>query len=118
MSDDRPAHSAEIIAFSTAAAVLAAQPDNCFTTADRMAMMRWQASDRTGLRLAIHKRRSDDPPEVGEFASIYPANGRWAAWGAVRKGREICVWRSGDGQDIGRFATMGEVLAAVGNTPS
>jgi hypothetical protein len=114
MSDDRPAHSAEIIAFTPFAKALGAPDGNRFTTADRLDMMRWQAADQGGVRLAIHKRRDDDPPEVGEFASIYPANGRWAAWGAVRQGRKICVWRSHDGRDIGRFETMGEVLAAVG----
>ena len=54
-----------------------------------------------------------DPPEVGEFASIYPANTCWAAWGAARQGRKIKVWRARDGRDSGRFETMGEVLAMV-----
>jgi hypothetical protein len=86
---------------------------NHVTAADRMALLQWEARDQGGIRLAIHKRRHDDPPEVGEFASIYPPNGRWAAWGAVRQGRAISVWRAGDGRDIGRFETMGEALAAV-----
>jgi hypothetical protein len=85
---------------------------NRFTMADRLALLTWEAK-LEGLRLAIHDRREDDPPEVGEFASIYPANTRWAAWGAVRQGRAISVWRSRDGRDLGRFATMGEALAAV-----
>lgn len=90
--------------------------ENRFTTADRLELLRWEARDQSGTRLAIHNRRPDDPPEVGEFASIYPPNAPWAAWGAVRQGRAISVWRSGDGRDIGRFATMGEALAAVTNS--
>ena len=108
MIADRAERSAEIIPFP-----LGATPSNRFTTADRLALLRWEASDRGGARLAIHKRRDDDPPEVGEFASIYPPNGRWAAWGAVRQGRAISAERAGDGRDIGRFATMGEALAAM-----
>lgn len=104
MSDDEHAPTAEIIAFR--------RPDNRFTTADRMALANLEARDQS-VRLAIHKRRHDDPPEVGEFASIYAANGRWASWGAVRQGRAISVWRSRDGRDIGRFATMSEALEAV-----
>jgi hypothetical protein len=113
MPDDRPANSADIIAFLPAAKAIGALAANRFTTADRLDMMRWQAAHEGGVRLAIHNRREDDPPEVGEFASIYPTNGRWAAWGAARQGRKICVWRSRDGRDIGRFETMGEVLAVV-----
>ena len=86
---------------------------NRFTAADRMELLDWEARDPEGVRYAIYNRRHDDPPEVGEFASIYPANGRWAAWGAVRQGRAISVWRARDGRDIGRFATMSEALAAV-----
>ena len=77
-----------------------------------MALAHLQARDAS-VRLAIHNRRHDDPPEVGEFASIYPADGSWAKWGAVRQGRAISVWRSRDGRDIGRFATMSEALEAV-----
>ena len=99
---DKPFGTAEIIAFR--------RPTNRFTTADRMALARLQAR---GVRLAIHKRHRDDPPEVEEFASIYPPDGSWAHWGAVRQGRAISVWRSRDGQDIGRFETMTEALEAV-----
>jgi hypothetical protein len=91
---------------------------NRFTAADRIALLRWEALERDGVRLAIHIRRPDDPPEVGEFASIYPPNAPWAAWGAVRQGRAISVWRARDGRDIGRFATMGEALAAVTVRPA
>ena len=103
--------SAEIIAF-------APRPgnDNRFTTADRLELLRWEAARTDGVRFAIHNRRPDDAPEVGEFASLYPPNASWAAWGAVRQGRAIAVWRSGDGRDIGRFATMGEALAALSSS--
>ena len=102
MSDNKPRKTAEIITFR--------RPTNRFTTADRMALARWEAR---GVRLAIHQRRHDDPPEVEEFASIYPPQGSWAHWGAVRQGRAISVWRSRDGQDIGSFETMTEALEAV-----
>ncbi len=104
MPDDPAAKTADIIPFR--------RPDNHFTTADRIALAHLEARDHS-VRLAIHKRRHDDPPEIGEFASIYPANGRWATWGAVRQGRAISVWRSRDGRDIGKFATMSEALEAV-----
>ncbi len=108
MPADRAIKTADIIPFP-------AQPGtaNRFTAADRMELLRWEARDQGGVRLAIYARRHDDPPEVGEFASIYPPDEPWAAWGAVRQGRAISVWRAGDGRDIGRFPTMGEALAAV-----
>ena len=108
MPADSATRCADIIPFAAPASAA-----NRFTTADRLEFLRWEARDQGGARLAIHKRRHDDPPEVGEFASIYPPNGRWAAWGAVRQGRAISVWRSRDGRDIGRFATRGEALAAM-----
>ncbi len=102
MCTDQPLKTAEILAFR--------KPEGRFTVADRMALARLEAR---GVRLAIHKRLEGDPPEVGEFASIYPPTGRWASWGAVRQGRAISVWRSRDGRDIGRFETMSEALDAV-----
>ncbi len=108
MPTDRPPPrlqpDADIIAFSDHA--------NRFTAADRAALLSWEANGQ-GIRLAIHRRRDDDPPEVGEFASIYQDDARWAAWGAARQGGAIRVWRARDGRDIGRFATMPEALAAV-----
>ena len=105
MSSEQPFKTAKILPFR--------RPESRFTIADRMALARLEAR---GVRLAIHKRRDGDPPEVDEFASIYPADGRWASWGAVRQGRAIRVWRSRDGRDIGRFATMSEALDAVTST--
>ena len=102
MSVNETSKTAEILAFR--------KPEGRFTVADRMALAQLQAR---GVRLAIHKRRDGDPPEVGEFASIYPADGCWASWGAVRQGRAISVWRARDGRDIGRFETMSEALDAV-----
>ena len=86
---------------------------NVFTARDRVEVMRWAAQQRGGIRLSIHKRAEGDPPEVGEYASIYPANAPWAAWGAVRQGSSITVWRARDGKDLGRFDTMEEVLAML-----
>ena len=88
------------------------RPENRFTTADRLALARLEARNH-GVRMAIHKRRHDDPPEFGEYASIYADDPLWATWGAVRQGQAISVWRSRDGRDIGRFATMSEALEAV-----
>ncbi len=116
MKADHDLHSAEILRFVPRTA----RPqvtENRFTTADRIDVMQWEAKVQ-GVRLEIHRRHDDDPPEIGEFASIYPANGRWAAWGAVRKGGNISVWRSQDGRDIGQFSTMSEALEAVSGTAS
>ena len=104
MSDNNSVPTATIIQFC--------RPQSRFTTADRIALARLEARNH-GMRLAIHNRRHDDPPEVGEFASIYADDARWATWGAVRQGQAISVWRSRDGRDIGRFATMSEALEAV-----
>ena len=108
MQTERARPTAEIIPFARPAALF-----NRFTTTDRIELLQWEAEIGGAARLAIHMRLQDDPPEVGEFASIYPANAPWAAWGAVREGRGINVWRARDGRDIGRFATMGEALRAV-----
>ena len=84
-----------------------------FTARDRLDVMHWLAEDRGGIRLSIHKCAEGDPPDVGEYASIYPANAPWAAWGAVRQGASISVWRARDGKDLGRYDTMQEVLAML-----
>ncbi len=107
MSSDPPIPTAIVIPFA------ACTSGNRFTAADRVELLRWQAQEAHEVRLAIHRRLESDPPEVGEFASIYPRGGPWAAWGAVRQGRDISIWRSRDGRDIGRFPTMTEALAAV-----
>ena len=107
MSSDPSVPTAAVIPF------VACASGNRFTATDRMELLRWQAQDDQDMRLAIHRRLEGDPPEVGEFASIYPRGGPWAAWGAVRQGRDISIWRSRDGRDIGRFPTMTEALAAV-----
>jgi hypothetical protein len=88
------------------------RPNDRFTVADRLALARLEAQNHK-VRLAIHSCRDEDPPGVDEFASIYPANGQWAKWGAVRRGRAISIWHAIDGRDIGHFATMREALEAV-----
>ena len=104
MLADSPVRSAEIINLSDRL--------NRFSTADRLALMEWQALGET-FRLTIHKRLPDDPPEIGEFASIYRGSGHWASWGVARHGRTLRVWRATDGHDLGRFESMREALAAV-----
>ncbi len=108
MSADLSTTSAMIIAFPKREVTA-----HVFTAKDRLEVMHWEAQDCGGLRLSIHKRAEGDPPDVGEYASIYPANAPWAAWGAVRQGAQISVWRTRDGRDLGRFKTMGEVLAVL-----
>ncbi len=108
MSSDPAVRTAAVIPFAACAS-----GRSHFTAADRMELLRWQAQEAHEMRLAIHRRVESDPPEVGEFASIYPRDGLWAAWGAVRQGRDISIWRSRDGRDIGRFPTMSEALKAV-----
>ncbi len=94
------------------------RPGNWFTLLDRAQALRWEADEAAarGVRLAIHRRQQDDPPEVGDFLSIYPANEVWAAWGVARRGQSLRLWRSANGADIGEFATMQEALAAVSST--
>ena len=99
---------AEIVDFRQAS-----RAANIFTARDRLDVLSWEAGSRGDIRLAIHKRHDSDPPEVGEFVSIYPANACWAAWGAARQGRKIALWRARDGRELGQFETMGEVLALV-----
>jgi hypothetical protein len=108
MAVELPQRSAEILTFPPSRPVR-----NLFTFRDRLEVMQWQAADCTGARLAIHKRRDNDPPEVGEFASIYLAGQSWAVWCAARQGLQINVWRTCDGRDLGWWGTMREVLAMV-----
>jgi hypothetical protein len=88
------------------------RPNDRFTMADRLALARMEKQNH-GVRLAIHSCHDENPPGIAEFASIYPVNGQWAKWGAVRRGKAISVWRARDGRDIGHFATMHEALEAV-----
>jgi hypothetical protein len=94
------------------------RPENWLTLLDRAQALRWEADEAAtrGVRLAIHRRQEDDPPEVGDFVSIYRANEVWAAWGVARRGPSLRLWRSANGADIGEFATMQEALAAVSGT--
>ncbi len=108
MAAQRPRRSAEIIPFPSPPIVA-----SVFTAKDRLELMHWEAQGNGSIRLSIYKRQDGDPPDIGEFASIYPLDGSWAAWGAVRQGRNISVWRTRDGQDVGRFESMTEVLALL-----
>ncbi len=96
------------------------RPANYLTLLDRTQALRWQAdeADRRGVRLAIYHRRQDDPPEIGDFVSIYRQNERFAAWGVARRGPSLRLWRSATGADIGEFATMREALAVVASCKS
>ena len=96
------------------------RPENWLTLIDRAQALRWQADEAAnrGVRLAIYRRQQDDPPEIGDFVSIYRANEMWAAWGVARRGQLLRLWRSANGADIGEFATMQEALAAVSSTPA
>jgi hypothetical protein len=94
--------------------------ENWLTLVDRVQALRWQQDEAAnrGVRLAIYRRQQDDPPEIGDFVSIYRANEMWAAWGVARRGPSLRLWRSANGADIGEFASMQEALAAVSNTPA
>jgi hypothetical protein len=102
--------SAEIVPF-----VNKAYTANRFTAMDRIHALDWDMTNAApaGARLAIHARRDDDAPEVGEYLSIYRANERWAAWGAARQGPVITVWHGPSGSDLGHFPSMKDALAAV-----
>jgi hypothetical protein len=106
-----PRESAKILRFPTRPRI-----ENYLTLLDRTQALRWQADEATrhGVRLAIHQRQQDDPPEIGDFVSIYRLNEMWAAWGVARRGASLRLWRSATGADIGEFATMREALAVVG----
>ncbi len=96
------------------------RPANYLTVLDRTQALCWQASeaDRRGVRLAIHRRQQDDPPEIGDFVSIYRTNEVFAAWGVARRGPSLRLWRSATGADIGEFATMREALAVIASCQS
>ena len=99
-----PAHTAEVVNFLDRLAR--------FTVADRATLVSWQAYCQE-FWMTIHRRLPDDPPEIGDFVSIYKGDDQWAFCGAARFGRFIQVWRARDGQDIGRFDTMSAALAAI-----
>lgn len=88
---------------------------NRFTAIDRIHALDWDMTNAApaGARLAIHARRDDDAPEVGEYLGIYRANERWAVWGAARQGCMITVWHGPSGSDLGQFPSMKDALAAV-----
>lgn len=90
-------------------------PANRFTAIDRIHALNWNMTNAAGAWLAIHARRDDDAPEVGEYLGIYRANERWAVWGAARQGGVITVWHGPSGSDLGRFPSMKDALAAVSN---
>ena len=51
------------------------------------------------------------------FALIYRGEEPWAAWAVGRDGDRLLVWNCVTHVDIGRFDTMTEALAALGERP-
>jgi hypothetical protein len=102
--------SAQILPFS----LPRAEP-NRLTMLDRIHALEWNITHAApaGARLAIHDRRGDDGPEVGDYIGIYRADDRWAVWGVARDGALITVWHGPSGSDLGSFSTMKDALAAV-----
>lgn len=101
---------AEIIAFPTGRSAATR-----FTLEDRLEICRWAAALRRcgSDRLVIHERLPSDPPELGDYLSIYRAGQVWACCGIARQRGRILAWCSATGQDTGPFATLREALQAM-----
>lgn len=85
------------------------------TARDRIEACRWDEAARLfGYdRLVIHERLSSDPPEVGNFLSIYRTGEPWATWGLARRDDEIFAWNCATGADIGVFESVNAALLAI-----
>ncbi len=85
------------------------------TVADRMEVARRTASlAGTGVdRLVIHERLPWDPPELGDFLSIYRDGKPWACCSIVRERGRLFAWCAISGREFGRFETMAAALASI-----
>ncbi len=110
MSDGRHPQGSKVLAFPAGRA-----DGSRFTMHDRLEICRWSdALRRRGCdRLVIHERMPSDPPEVGDYLSIYRAGQVWARCGVARQRTRILAWCSLTGEDIGPFDTLREALGAV-----
>ena len=82
--------------------------------ADKIDLCRWEteAAGAAFARIAVHEG-SGLSEEDADVALLYTLDGPWACWGLARCGEEVLLWRCKDGQDIGRFSSVREALAAV-----
>ena len=86
-----------------------------FTLQDRLEIVRCAAAlgSAGGDRLVIHDRLPTDPPEIGDWLSIYRPGEIWACCGIARQRGRILAWSSVTGEDVGPFATLREALQAM-----
>ena len=77
-----------------------------FTCRDLMELTEW---DGAGRRIEVDPHTT----ELGQFALIYEGAQPWASWAISREGAQILLWDCITLVDIGRFACIGEALAAV-----
>lgn len=76
-----------------------------FTARDRSELDRWSTADR---RVVIWE--SDPAP----FAMLYDGAFPWASWAVSRQNGALLAWDCISFDDIGRFDSMVEALAAIG----
>ncbi len=110
MSEGGHPHGSTVIAFPAGRS-----GGSRFTVQDRLEICRWSdALRRSGCdRLVIHERMPSDPPEVGDYLSIYRAGQVWARCGVARQRSRILAWCSLTGEDMGPFDTLRDALSAV-----
>lgn len=101
--------------------VLRRQPDHGirFTVSDRIEIARRAASlDGTGIeRLVIHERLPWDPPELGDFLSIYSNGKPWAGCCIARERGRLLVWCAVTGREKGPFENMAAALDTIMGPP-
>lgn len=95
-------------------------PSHCtavsrFTLQDRLEIVRHAAALGSAGRdrLVIHERLPIDPPDIGDWLSIYRPGESWACCGIARQRGRIVAWSSVTGEDLGPFATLREALQAM-----
>ena len=82
---------------------------------DRLEIDRWRNHIKIcGFGgIVVHEREESDPPEIESFAAFYRPGKLWSEFGLARCGREVLVWYSKGGADLGRFASISDAIASV-----
>lgn len=86
-----------------------------FTMADRL-----ELQELGGLvhelefgRMVVHERVDGDPPDLGNYLSLYLPGRSLASWSLLRRADGIVAWHCGTGRDRGRFGSIREALLAL-----
>ncbi len=87
---------------------------NCFTTADRIALLEWSSEGSSGYtRVVLEEGVPGATLDRSAYVLLYRRHDFFATLGLTRRASDILVWRCSDGTGCGAYPTMAAALAGL-----